>query len=61
MFTHLALLISYVYRVFNTINCILPMPLGHRSSMYIYVYILIPSLYLDLGVLGSVGELFDYC
>ena len=53
MFTYLAFLVSYVYTVFYTIYCILPLPLGHCSSIYLYVYILIPFLYLDLGVLGS--------
>jgi hypothetical protein len=41
MFTYLILLISYVYTVFYTIYCTLPMPLGHRSSIYLYVRILI--------------------
>jgi hypothetical protein len=36
MFT---LLISYVYTVFYTICCILPMPLGHRSSIYLYLHL----------------------
>ena len=31
----------YVYAVFYTICCILPMLLGHRSSIYLYVHILI--------------------
>ena len=53
LFTYIALLISYVYSVFYTIYCMLPMTLGHCSSIYLYVYILIPSLYLDLCVLGS--------
>ena len=40
MFTYLTLLISYVYTVFYIIYCILPMPFGHRSSIYLYVHIL---------------------
>ena len=43
MFTYLTLLISYVYTVLYTIFCILPMPFGHRSSLYVYVHILINS------------------
>ena len=53
MFTYLELLIPYVYTVFYTIYCNLPMPLSHCSSIHLYVHILIPSLYLDLCVLGS--------
>ena len=64
MFTYLTLLISYVYSVFYTIYCILPMPLGHRSSIYcIYIYmcvhIPIPSLYICVYKV-VVMELFDY-
>ena len=55
MFTYLALLISYVSTVFYTIYCILSMSLCYCSSIYLYVYILIPFLYLDLCVLGSCG------
>ena len=35
------------------------MPLGHCSSIYLYVYILTPSLYLDC-VYQVVVELLDY-
>ena len=44
MFTYLTLLISYVYTASYTIYYILPMMLGHPSSIYLYVHILIPSL-----------------
>jgi hypothetical protein len=57
MFTYLALLISYVYTVFHTIYCILPF--CHCSS--IYLYILIPFLYLDLCVLGRCCGIVRYC
>ena len=40
------LLISYVYTVFYTTYCILPMPHGRRSSIYLCVHILILSLYI---------------
>ncbi|CDQ76460.1 unnamed protein product [Oncorhynchus mykiss] len=53
MFAYLALLIPFVYTVFHSIYCILPMLLGHCSSIYLYIHILIQSLYLDLCVLGS--------
>jgi hypothetical protein len=39
MFTYLTLLISYVYTVFYTIYCTLPISLDHRSSIYLYVFI----------------------
>jgi hypothetical protein len=42
MFAYLTLLISYVYAVFYTIYSTLSMPLSHRSSIYLYVHILIP-------------------
>ena len=49
-----ALRVSYVYTVLYTIYCILPMPFGHRSSiyMYLYVHILIHSF--------DVVKLLDY-
>jgi hypothetical protein len=47
-----SLLISYVYTAFYTIYCILPMPLGHRSSIYFYVYIFIPSIYFGCVCIG---------
>ena len=59
MFTYLTLLVSYVYTVFYTIYCILSMPLGHRSSIYLYVHILIPSLYICVYK-EVVVELLDY-
>ncbi|CDQ93490.1 unnamed protein product [Oncorhynchus mykiss] len=43
MFTYPTLLISYVYTVLYTIYGILPMPHGHRSSIYLYVHIRIHS------------------
>ena len=46
MFTYPSLLISYVYTVLYTIYCILPMPFGHRSSIYLFVHILINSFTL---------------
>ena len=39
MFTYPTLLISYVFTVVYTIYCILPMPHGPRSSIYLYVHI----------------------
>ena len=57
MFAYLTLLIWHVYTVFYTIYCTLPMPLGHRSSIYLYVHILIHPF---LWVLGSCWELLDY-
>ena len=59
MFTYLTLLISYVYTVSYTIYWILPMLLGYRSSIYLYVHILIPSLYICVYWV-VVGELLDY-
>jgi 4-hydroxybenzoate polyprenyltransferase len=59
MFTYLTLLIS-VYTVFYTIYCILPLPFGHRSSIYLYVYILIPFLYFCVYKVVVV-KLIDYC
>ena len=61
MFTYLILLISHVYTVFYNIYSTLPMPLGHRSSVYLYVHILIHPL--DSCVLGccwGIVELLDY-
>ena len=40
MFTYPTLLISYVYTVFYTIYCILPMPHGHHS-IYLFVHFFI--------------------
>ena len=47
MFTYLALLILY------TIDCTLPMPLGHRSSIYLYVHILIHPFRFVCITVGS--------
>uniref|UniRef100_A0AAZ3RNB0 Ribitol xylosyltransferase 1 n=1 Tax=Oncorhynchus tshawytscha TaxID=74940 RepID=A0AAZ3RNB0_ONCTS len=58
MFTYLTLLISYVYTVSYTIYCILPMPLGHRSSIYLYTYSY--SIPFDLCVLGSCWGIVRY-
>ena len=37
MLVYPTLLIWYVYTVLYTIYCILPMPHGHRSSMYLLI------------------------
>jgi hypothetical protein len=60
MFTYLTLLISYVQYIlyFNTIYCILPMPLSHRSSIYLDVHIPIPPL-IHMNVKVVVVELLD--
>ena len=58
MFTYPTLLISYVYTVLYTIYCILPMPFGHRSSIYLYVHIIIHSFALVCKVV--VVKLLDY-
>ena len=42
MFTYPTLLISHVYTELYTINCILPMPFGHRSCIYMYIFLFIP-------------------
>ena len=55
MFTYPTLLISYVYTVFYTIYCILPMPFGHHSFIYFYVHILIHCVYKVVVV-----KLLDY-
>ena len=58
MFTYPTLLISYVYTVLDTIYCILPMPHGHRSSICLYVYILIHPFTFVCKVV--VVNLLDY-
>ena len=60
MFTYPTLLISYVYTVLYTIYCILPMPHGHRSSIYLYVHILIHSFTLVCVYKVVVVKLLDY-
>ena len=39
--SYFTLLISHVYTVFYSIDCTLPMPLCHRSSIYLHEHILI--------------------
>ena len=56
MSTYPTLLISYVYTVFYTICCILPMPQGHRSSICTYSY---SSLYICVYKVVIVN-LLDY-
>ena len=60
MFTYLALLISYVYTAFYTIYCILACAAQHCSSIYLYLYILIPFLYLDMCVLDICWGIVRY-
>ena len=62
MFTYPTLLVSYVYTVLYTIYCILPMPHGHRSSIYLYVHILIhPFTFVCICVYKVVVvNLLDY-
>ena len=57
MFTYPTLLISYVYTVLYTIYCILPMPFGHRSSIFLSTYSY-SFLYTCEKVV--VVKLFDY-
>ena len=63
MFTYLTLLISHVYTVFYTIYCTLPMPLGHRSSISIYLLNILTHSHSPLLICVYyvvVGELLDY-
>ena len=55
--TYLTLLISYVYTVFYTIYFV-PMLLGHRSSIYLHVHILIHPF--RIVCIRSFGELLDF-
>ena len=59
MFTYPTLLISYVYTVLYTIYCVLPMPFGYHSSIYLYVHILIHSITLVCSKVVVV-KLLDY-
>ena len=61
MFTYPTLLISFVYNVLYKIYCILPVPFGHRSSIYLYVHILKLIIPLHLCVYKVVVvKLLDY-